>query len=291
MPTVVGLPEATAVASIAQANLVAESTTEASDTVPQGEVISQTPEDGTQVDEGRTVRITVSAGPSAITVPDLRGRTVAEARAQLTDLGLELGEVEEVDDPETPKDQIIDSNPTSGTGGAGSKVNVRVGTGEVAVPNVVGRSQSDAQRLLADANLQVETEFQQTNSVAEGQVISQDPKDGTLEIGGTVKIVVAQKEPPVVRRRRDPDADSTETRATRVPDGQPEPLSGSSSSRLLDARDAGARPGSSAGSAGRDHAGHARGVVHERAEPGRARRHPACRTSRASWPACGAHRG
>ena len=199
VPPVVGLPEPTALARIAQANLVAESTTAASDTIPEGEVISQNPEDGTQVDEGSTVSITVSAGPSAITVPDLRGRTVAEARAQLTDLGLELGEVEEVNDPETPKDQIIDSNPASGTGVApGSTINVRVATGEVAVPNVVGRSQSDAQRLLADANLQVETEFQQTNSVAEGQVISQDPKDGTLEIGGTVKIVVAQKEPPVV---------------------------------------------------------------------------------------------
>jgi serine/threonine-protein kinase len=66
------------------------------------------------------------------------------------------------------------------------------------VPNVVGRPRNEAERLLADANLQVKTGFKQTNSVPEGQVISQDPKDGTLEIGDTVKIVVAQKEPPVV---------------------------------------------------------------------------------------------
>ncbi len=199
VPAVVGLPEPTALARIAQAKLVAQSTTAASDTVPEGEVISQEPEEGTEVDEGSTVRITVSAGPSAITVPDLRGKTVAEARAQLTDLGLALGEVEEVNDPETPKDEIIDSNPASGTGVApATRINVRVGTGKVAVPNVVGRSQSDAQSLLADANLQVETEFRQTNSVAEGQVVSQDPDDGAVDIGSTVRIVVAQKEPPVV---------------------------------------------------------------------------------------------
>ncbi len=199
VPAVVGLPEPTALARIAQAELVAESTTAASDTVPEGEVISQEPEEGTQVDVGTTVRITVSAGPSAITVPDLRGKTVAEARAQLTDLGLALGDVEEVNDPETPKDEIIDSNPAPGTGVApATRINVRVGTGKVAVPNVVGRSQSDAQSLLADANLQVETEFRQTNSVAEGQVVSQDPDDGAVDIGSTVKIVVAQKEPPVV---------------------------------------------------------------------------------------------
>ncbi len=199
VPAVVGLPEPTALARIAQAKLVAESTTAASDTVPEGEVISQAPEEGTQVDEGSTVRITVSAGPSAITVPDLRGQTLAEARAQLIDVGLQLGEVEEVNDPETPEDEIIDSNPAAGTGVApASKINVRVGTGKVTVPNVVGRSQNDAQRLLADANLQVETEFRQTNSVAEGQVISQDPDDGAVDIGSTVRIVVAQKEPPVV---------------------------------------------------------------------------------------------
>ncbi len=199
VPAVVGLPEPTALARIAQAKLVAESTTAASDTVPEGEVISQSPEEGTQVDEGSTVRITVSAGPSAITVPDLRGQTLAEARAQLIDVGLQLGEVEEVNDPETPEDEIIDSNPAAGTGVApASKINVRVGTGKVTVPNVVGRSQNDAQRLLADANLQVETEFRQTNSVAEGQVISQDPDDGAVDIGSTVRIVVAQKEPPVV---------------------------------------------------------------------------------------------
>ncbi|HZB67495.1 MAG TPA: Stk1 family PASTA domain-containing Ser/Thr kinase, partial [Ornithinibacter sp.] len=76
VPAVVGLPEPTALARIAQAKLVAQSTTAASDTVPEGEVISQEPEEGTEVDEGSTVRITVSAGPSAITVPDLRGKTV-----------------------------------------------------------------------------------------------------------------------------------------------------------------------------------------------------------------------
>jgi serine/threonine-protein kinase len=199
VPTVVGQPEQTAVAKIAQAKLKSEKVTEASDTVPAGEVISQNPAGGAKADEGSVVRITVSTGPTSIAVPDLRGLTLDEARAKLSDQGLELGDVEKVDDPDTPKDEVIDSNPAAGTSIApGSKVALRVGTGKVEVPNVVGRSQNEAQRLLADANLQVKTGFKQTNSVPEGQVISQDPKDGTIEIGDTVKIVVAQKEPPVV---------------------------------------------------------------------------------------------
>ncbi len=199
VPTVVGQPEQTAVAKIAQAKLKSEKVTEASDTVPAGEVIRQDPAGGAKAAEGSVVRITVSTGPTSIAVPDLRGLTLDEARAQLSDQGLELGDVEKVDDPDTPKNEVIDSNPAAGTSIApGSKVAVRVGTGKVEVPNVVGRPRNEAERLLADANLQVETDFKQTNSVPEGQVISQNPKDGTVEIGDTVKIVVAQKEPPVV---------------------------------------------------------------------------------------------
>ena len=58
-----------------------------------------------------------------------------------------------------------------------TKINVRVGTGKVPVPNVVGKSQSEAQTIIAGANLQVETKFKATNDVPEGTVISQSPSE------------------------------------------------------------------------------------------------------------------
>ena len=199
VPSVVGDPVQTAVAQLARVNLDAETVEQPSDEVPAGSVISQNPTAGTEVSENTVVRLFVSTGPSAVTVPDLRGLTVDEARGVLDDQGLELGTVEEVDDPETEKGKIIDSNPGLGTSVApGTKINLRVGTGEVAVPNVVGKSRNEAQRLLADANLKVETDFRETDDVPEGRVVEQDPQDGTLEIGGTVKIVVAQKPAPTV---------------------------------------------------------------------------------------------
>ena len=78
------------------------------------------------------------------------------------------------------------------------KINVRVGTGKVPVPNVVGKTQSEAQTIIAAANLQVQTSFKQTNDVPEGTVISQSPKSGTVDLGGTIKIVVAQKAAPTL---------------------------------------------------------------------------------------------
>src|SRR6478736_4599950 len=199
VPRVVGDPIQTATAKLAQAKLVADPVRQPSDTVPADTVISQNPTDGTEVSPNSTVRLFVSSGPTAVTVPDLKGLTVQEAQNQLSDQGLSVGTVTEVDDPDTEAGKIIDSNP--GTGASVSpdtKINVRIGTGKVAVPNVVGKSQSEAQTIIAAANLQVETRFRATNDVPEGTVISQRPKDGTIDIGGTIKITVAQKAAPTL---------------------------------------------------------------------------------------------
>ena len=110
-----------------------------------------------------------------------------------------MGDPEEVDDPKTDKDNIIDSNPGAGTSVAPSTAIVlRVGTGKVAVPNVVGKSSDEAQRLLGAAGLESKTEFRQSSTVTEGDVIEQDPRDGKVDIGSTVPIVVAQKPAPTV---------------------------------------------------------------------------------------------
>ncbi|MGL5927404.1 MAG: Stk1 family PASTA domain-containing Ser/Thr kinase, partial [Dermatophilaceae bacterium] len=198
VPDVVGSPQQTAEARLTSAGLRVRVVPEASDSVPEDDVVRQDPEPRAQVSRGATVTITVSTGPASVAVPDLKGRTADEARQQLSDLGLQLGEVEEVNDPGTERGVIIDSNPGSGTAvAANTSVNVRVGTGKVTVPNVVGLSQNDAQRTLADANLQVQTEFRQTVDVPEGQVLEQGPKTGeAVDQGTQVKIVVAQKPAP-----------------------------------------------------------------------------------------------
>ena len=199
MPRVVDMPYQTATAKLAQVKLVADAVRQPSDTVPEDTVISQNPTAGTEVSPNSTVKLFVSSGPTAVTVPDLKGLTVQEAQSQLSDQGLAVGTVDEVDDPDTEQGKIIDSNPGAGTSVARrTKINLRVGTGKVEVPNVVGKSQSEAQTIIAGVNLQVETKFKATNDAPEGTVISQSPKDGTVDIGGTVKITVAQKPAPTL---------------------------------------------------------------------------------------------
>ena len=199
VPRVVDMPYQTATAELVKVKLVADVVRQPSDTVPEDTVISQNPAAGTEVTQNSTVKLFVSSGPTAVTVPDLKGLTVQEAQSQLSDQGLAVGTVEEVDDPDTEQGKIIDSNPGAGTSVAPqTKINLRVGTGKVEVPNVVGKSQSAAQTIIAGVNLQVETKFKATNDAPEGTVISQSPKDGTVDIGGTIKITVAQKPAPTL---------------------------------------------------------------------------------------------
>jgi beta-lactam-binding protein with PASTA domain/tRNA A-37 threonylcarbamoyl transferase component Bud32 len=199
VPAVVGTPYQTATAELAKVKLVAETVRQPSDTVPEDDVISQNPAGGTEVSQNSTVRLFVSSGPTDVTVPDLAGLTLQEARGQLGDQGLEVGKVDKVDDPNVEEGKVIDSDPPAGASVApGTKIGVRVGTGKVKVPNVVGTSQSEAQSAIAAANLKVETKYTPTDDVPEGQVVSQSPRSGAADIGSTVKITVAQKPAPTL---------------------------------------------------------------------------------------------
>jgi len=62
---------------------------ENSDSVAKGEVISQSPRDGT-VFRGDTVTLVVSKGPVLVTVPDVVGQQLREARAALEAQGFEV---------------------------------------------------------------------------------------------------------------------------------------------------------------------------------------------------------
>ncbi|MFP5326929.1 MAG: Stk1 family PASTA domain-containing Ser/Thr kinase, partial [Acidimicrobiia bacterium] len=56
---------------------------------PAGTVLSQNPEPNDTVDEGSTVTLTVSGGPGAVPIPDVRGMTVEEATEALAAAGFE----------------------------------------------------------------------------------------------------------------------------------------------------------------------------------------------------------
>lgn len=197
VPSVTGEPRATAQAKITRAGLTPEVTTENSKTVPADHVISQDPEGAVRVAKGRTVKLVVSAGPEAVTIPDLVGKTEAEARQVLGDLGLTVGEVTPENDTKKPKGQVVSSSPASGDAVApGTAVALKLSSGQVTVPDLVGKTQNEAFTLLTEAGLTPKSAYKQTADAAEGTVLEQDKKAGdVVDAASVVLITIAQGEP------------------------------------------------------------------------------------------------
>ena len=61
-----------------------------SDTVPAGQIIATDPAAGTQVPRDSKVRVIFSKGPQPIPIPDVRGKSVADATATLQGEGFSV---------------------------------------------------------------------------------------------------------------------------------------------------------------------------------------------------------
>jgi serine/threonine-protein kinase len=88
-------------------------TGETSTSVPEGEVIRQTPRAGKRVvPENTTLHLTYSIG---ITVPDLSGETKDEVIQQLSSMGLKADFSSGSYSPIIPKDQVVSQQPAAGS--------------------------------------------------------------------------------------------------------------------------------------------------------------------------------
>ena len=90
MPDVVGRARADVEANLAALKLSVNWSEEYSDTVDEGQVVSASVAQGTQLHWGDSVDVVVSKGPEMVTVPDVRGKSYDEAAKTLQALGLEV---------------------------------------------------------------------------------------------------------------------------------------------------------------------------------------------------------
>jgi beta-lactam-binding protein with PASTA domain len=97
----------------------------------RGVVVSTRPPAGQSRMPGDGVTLFVSVGAPSITVPDLKGLTLDEARALLEQLGLVLGSTSTRSSTQSEPGLIIDQNPAAGTLSAeGAAVRVTLVRGE-----------------------------------------------------------------------------------------------------------------------------------------------------------------
>jgi serine/threonine-protein kinase len=89
VPGVIGLGAGEAHAALRNAGLDFVDTEENS-TAPLGTVIAQTPAAGSTVNKGTTVSLTISKGPATVAVPDVGGKTQAQASSDIRSAGFNV---------------------------------------------------------------------------------------------------------------------------------------------------------------------------------------------------------
>ena len=85
-----------------------------SEDVPAGHVIEHLPYPGKLVREGRSIELVISLGPPRAKVPDLAGKSRADALSRLESAGLRLGTVSRNPDSPKPAEQVLSQNPSPG---------------------------------------------------------------------------------------------------------------------------------------------------------------------------------
>ena len=180
--------------------------------MPINRVISQTPSGGSLAESGKVVEIEISAGPERLPVPDVVGKTEDEARAALESFRVVVQKKE--DDKQEPG-TVIAQAPARRDLPARSTVRLTVAIEpkQIAVPDVVGRSQNSATKTLSGAGFEVAVEEVTVDELdQDGKVQEQSPDAGgdKVDRGSTVTISVGRFDPelnpepgtPTTTRRR-----------------------------------------------------------------------------------------
>ena len=192
VPAVTGMRQEAAETAVRDAGLEPETTHQES-SKPAGLVLGQSPDAGTKVDEGSSVRLAVSTGPPRETVPDVVGETQSQAVTALTAAGFESDVAEAFSDKKAGivVSQKPDAGATLAEGGTVALV-VSKGGKPVIVPDVVGATSAEATSKLEAAGLKANVVAVPSSEPA-GTVVAQNPapgKDATT--GDTVRLNVAK---------------------------------------------------------------------------------------------------
>jgi serine/threonine-protein kinase len=191
VPNVVPLEESLAVQKIHNANLVPQVIRVNSDSTKQGLVIDQTPDPGTHVAKNTTVTIHVSKGPPQVPVPDVVGKSQADAVSALTAAGLKAN-VHSVHSSKPP-DTVTAQDPQAGTKvlkGSRVRINISSGPQPVSVPYVVGLSFDQASAQLQSAGFAVARKNVDSNQPKD-TVVAEQPT-GTAAPGATITLSVSR---------------------------------------------------------------------------------------------------
>lgn len=156
----------------------------------EGEVINQTPPEGSRISKDDQVTLTVATHEDTLTVPDVYNKDANIAKQQIS-LAQLVPEIQTINDDTVEEGKVIRTSPERGDPvTAGDKVILFVSTGksgnEVEVPSVVNLSFEDAKAQLESMGLGIRQVKEVDSDKAKGTVVSQSIKDKEMVSKGTI---------------------------------------------------------------------------------------------------------
>lgn len=190
VPTVIGLPEQEALDLLAGKKLKGEIADRVyDDSLAEGKVTEQGTEQGTIVDIGTTIKLTISKGPNVVEIPDLDGKNEEEATKKLKDLGFKVSPNYKYSD-DIEEGYIISSSPSAGeTANVGDTIKINISRGQqtqnTKVPTILNMTQSEAVEELGRFDLEIGEIEEEWSNYGVGIVIGQSHSAGDVVPKGT----------------------------------------------------------------------------------------------------------
>lgn len=155
----------------------------------EGEVIDQTPPEGSSISKDDQVTLTVATHEDTLTVPDVYNKDANIAKQQIS-LAQLVPEIQTINDDTVEEGKVIRTSPERGDPvTAGDKVILFVSTGksgnEVEVPSITNISLSEAKELLESVGLSLGNVKQVDSDKEKDIVVSQSIKDKSMVSKGT----------------------------------------------------------------------------------------------------------
>jgi len=188
VPNVVGQQYDVGEQTLINANLEPTPLRESNSDVVEGEILRTDPVGGLAVSPGQDVRVYISSGAPAATVPSVNNLALDAAVAALEARGLLVGTVASENSATVPQDVVVRTDPAGGTAlREGATINIVVSSGLVTVPDLRGLPIGDATSQLS-TQLQLRVTPEGDFSCTGGSVTGQSLPPGDQPQGSTVTL-------------------------------------------------------------------------------------------------------
>ena len=204
IPNLVGMTQEEAQSTLLGLNLKYKVTEERFDDEVEADVIiQQNPKyiENFNVLEESTVEVIVSKGKEIVEMPSVVGKKREEAEQQLKDLGLKVGIVEENND-KVEAGYVIKQEPVEGEEIAGKstvKIYVSKGVKMVTVPNLIGKSLEEAEKLIKGAELTLEAVITETDTTKNDNTIIKQTLEASKEVEVGTEITITVNSLPQIK--------------------------------------------------------------------------------------------